>query len=347
MQNPLFRAAMNLVERNLVPDSLIRLGTRTLIGLSSRQMSMNGDAVKQAEYRRIMIEELKRNPIAVHTTDANQQHYELPTTFFVQILGKRMKYSSCLYPTGQETLDEAEEAMLKLSCERAEVQDGMDILELGCGWGSLCLYLCETYPTSRVTAVSNSRTQREYIMGEAAKRNLTNLEVITADMNDFTTDKRFDRVMSVEMFEHMRNYQCLMERVAGFLKPGGKLFVHIFSHVGQPYMVNTERNWLARFFFTGGVMPSDDLLLYFQRDLIIEDHWRVNGSHYARTLESWLQTFDHKIEAIRPILRQTYGPKDLTRWIVRWRLFFIACAEIMNYRRGNEYVISHYRFARR
>ncbi|HRE47694.1 MAG TPA: cyclopropane-fatty-acyl-phospholipid synthase family protein [Aggregatilineales bacterium] len=326
---------------------LIRLAIRGFIRASDRPLTQGGDRTKQMAFQQALIADLKRNPIAVHTADANAQHYELPTAFFREILGARMKYSSCYYPTGRETLDQAEEAMLALSCTRAELHDGLSILELGCGWGSLCLYLAETYPNSRITAVSNSRTQREYIMGQAAKHGFTNLTVITADMNDFETDQRFDRVMSVEMFEHMRNYECLLQKIASWLNPGGKLFVHIFSHIGQPYMVDTTRNWLAQYFFTGGVMPSDDLLLYFQRDLLIEDHWRVNGAHYARTLETWLQTFDRKRDVIRPILRETYGAKDETRWFVRWRLFFIACAEIMNKRGGNDYMISHYRFVKR
>jgi cyclopropane-fatty-acyl-phospholipid synthase len=345
--NPLLNFGTALVERGLVPDPLLRLAIRQFIRASVPTLSAGGDAVKANQRFRALLADLRAGPIAIHTADANAQHYEVPTSFFTQVLGPRMKYSSCLYPNGQERLEEAEEAMLSLSCQRADLQDGLSILELGCGWGSLCLWLCEKYPKSQITAVSNSRTQREYIMAQAATRGFTNLEVITCDMNDFQTEKRFDRVMSVEMFEHMRNFEQLMARVASWLKPGGKLFVHIFAHREYAYAVDAKRNWLAQHFFTGGVMPSEDLLLHFQRDMALEEYWRVNGSHYARTLETWLRTFDARYATIQPILSSTYGPANVTKWRARWRLFFIACAEIMNANRGNDYLIAHYRFSKR
>ena len=345
--NKLMQMSIELVERGQVPDRLIRLGVRRILAGQLRRYLHNGDVTAQQEDLRALIAELSSSPIAIHTDDANAQHYEVPTAFFLEVLGKRLKYSSCYWPAGVRTLDEAEDAMLRLTCERAQLTDGMDILELGCGWGSLSLWMAEHYPNSRILAVSNSRTQREFILSQAEERGFTNLEVQTADMNDFTTDRRFDRVVSVEMFEHMRNYGRLMERIAGWLKPDGKLFVHIFAHSQIAYALSAGDNWMAKYFFAGGTMPSDDLLLYFQRDLVIADHWRINGMHYARTLETWLATFDSKLDKIKRILVEAYGQKDLERWIVRWRLFFIACAELMAYNRGNDYAISHYLFERR
>jgi len=344
--NLLFKLSMELVERNLIPDPLIRWSIRGMVRGQLARLT-GKDTAAQQEQKRALIETLRRSPIAIHTDDANAQHYELPTAFFQAVLGKRLKYSSCYWPDGVRSLEQAEDAMLRLSCERAQLQDGMEILELGCGWGSLSLWLCEHYPNSRILAVSNSRTQREFIMGEAQKRGFTNLDVVTQDVSVFETDRRFDRVMSIEMFEHMRNYQALMQKVATWLKPGGKLFVHIFSSIHLAYTLNISNNWLAKYFFAGGTMPSDDLLLRFQDDLILRDHWHINGMHYSRTLETWLYTMDSKADTIKPILAQTYGPGEVTCWWVRWRLFFIACSELMAHDNGNEYIISHYLFEKR
>jgi cyclopropane-fatty-acyl-phospholipid synthase len=345
--NGILSPLLRVVEQDRVPDWAIRLGMRYFIRKSLQKQSQNGDVVAQKESARALIAQLQKEPIAAHTAEANAQHYELPTEFFLAVLGPRLKYSSCLYQSPDETLAQAEENMLALSCQRAQVEDGMSILELGCGWGSLSLWLCEKYPNARIVAVSNSRTQRAYIMDAAAKRGFKNLEVVTADMNDFDTTQTFDRVMSIEMFEHMRNYECLMQKVAGWLKPEGKLFVHIFTNRQYPFMVNAQNNWLAQYFFTGGVSPSDDLLLYFQRDLHILDHWRVNGAHYARTLEAWLKTFDEKRKSLEPLFESTYGKKDMVAWIVRWRMFFMSCAELMGFNKGNAYIISHYLFGKR
>jgi cyclopropane-fatty-acyl-phospholipid synthase len=338
---------IGLVERDILPDTVIRLAIRRMVAAQAQRMSRGGDANAQQERLRALLPLLRQGPIAVHTHDANQQHYELPTAFFSKFLGARMKYSACHWPDGVQTLEQAEDASLSLYCARAGVADGMEILELGCGWGALSLWLAEKYPHSRILAVSNSRTQREYITQQAAARGLGNLEVQTADMNDFATTRRFDRVMSIEMFEHMRNYECLMEQVASFLKPGGKLFAQIFAGTRFGYAVNTDTNWLARYFFAGGTMPAADMLLYFQRDLLIADHWRENGAHYTRTLEAWLRRYDAERDAILPILAATYGQGEQTRWWVRWRLFFIGCAELMAHRGGNEYVVGHYLFEKR
>lgn len=337
----MLKIAIEAMERGWVPEPLIRVGIRRLLGQRLRTQS------GQSSLTRLQAE-LEDSPIALHTDKANAQHYELPAEFFRRIMGRHMKYSACYWPEGVTTLDAAEAAMLALTSERADIHDGQTILELGCGWGSLTLWLAEHYPRSTVTAVSNSHPQRRFIERACAERGLNNVQVITADMNDFSIDRRFDRVVSVEMFEHMRNYRELMARIAGWLRPDGALFVHVFSHREQAYPFETEGddNWMGKYFFTGGLMPSRDLLPRFQDDLRLEDQWHLNGRHYQRTCEAWLANQYRHRAAIMAVFRDTYGPADAARWFQRWKVFFLACAELFGYRGGEEWGVSHYRFRR-
>ncbi|RDS83573.1 class I SAM-dependent methyltransferase [Dyella monticola] len=339
---------LGLAERGLIPDGLLRYGIRQHCALRLREQRIGGTSAQANRFQR-MIEELRHSPIAIHTDAANAQHYELPAEFFKLCLGPHLKYSGCYYPTGDESLAEAEQAMLTLYGERADLANGQSILELGCGWGSLTLWMAERYPAARITAVSNSQRQRAHIEAECLKRGLFNVRVITHDVNTLQLEAaQFDRCVSVEMFEHMRNYGQLMGRIASWLKPKGKLFVHIFAHrtLMYPFETTGNDNWMGLHFFTGGLMPSTDTLLWFQQDLSLEHRWLVDGTHYQRTANHWLERQDDQRGQVMKVLTHAYGAKA-PLWFQRWRMFWMACAELFGYASGQEWQIAHYRFARR
>jgi cyclopropane-fatty-acyl-phospholipid synthase len=338
--------ALGLVEKGLVPDIAVRAGIRHL--LRQRLDEIEADDCEAAARRlEAFVEMMDGSPIAPLPEKANEQHYELPPEFFDEVLGAHRKYSSCYWKAGEASLDNAEADALRITCERAGLEDGQRILELGCGWGSLSLWMARNYPESAITAVSNSGSQRRFIEAEAKRQGLANLKIITADMNDFAIEERFDRVVSLEMFEHMRNYRRLFRSVHDWLVPGGRFFMHIFVHRLVPYefVVRDESDWMSQYFFSGGIMPGDALPLRFQDDLRLKRQWRWDGRHYARTLNTWLERMDARRQTLMPILQSVYGDQASVWW-VRWRLFFMACAELFDYNHGQEWYVGHYLFER-
>lgn len=322
------------------PDPIVRAAIASLVAGAAHRL----DAQAQADAD--FIAAMSGRPVAEHVQAANDQHYELPPAFFEAVLGPRLKYSSCLYRTGQETLAEAEDLALAETCEHADLADGQTILELGCGWGSLSLWMAEHYPNARITAVSNSTPQRLHIERRAADRGLSNLTVITADMNDFmpTTDP-FDRIVSVEMFEHMANWQTLLGRVRDWLKPDGRLFLHVFTHADTAYRFDAgdRSDFIAQHFFTGGLMPSQGLATAFPDLFERERAWRWSGEHYRRTANHWLANMDADPDAVERAMREAYGRDQVALWTRRWRRFFMATAGLFGHAEGTIWGVGHYR----
>lgn len=339
---------INAMERGWLPDPLIRFGIRRLC---KQRLASLGEA--SDEKTRRYADKISQGPVAAHTREANEQHYELPPTFFERVLGKNLKYSSGFWPEGCHGIDESERAALEETCKRAELKDGQRILELGCGWGSLTLTMARKFPNASIIALSNSAPQRLFIEARAKNEGLSNIQIITRDISTLPPLEKeyepFDRVVSVEMFEHMENYKILLERISAWLKPEGKLFVHIFTHRVHSYPFETEGddNWLGKYFFTGGQMPAHALLGQFQNHLHLEKTWLWDGMHYSKTSRAWLENMDKHREEIITIFADVYGPALANRWVERWRIFFMACEELFGYQKGQQWGVSHYLFKNR
>ena len=336
--------AINFAENGLLPYWLLRFGIRQRV---SRKLSI--ESSKSSEQRADFIASLRASAVAIDTEKANEQHYEVPAEFYRLALGRRFKYSSCYWPKGCATLDQAEEASLEQIAERAELANGQSILDLGCGWGSFTLWAAERYPQSEFLSVSNSYSQAKHIREQVIKRNLPNVEVVTCDINDFSPGRQFDRIVSVEMLEHVRNYEEIFARISSWMREDAKLFIHVFSHrkYAYPFDADNPREWMAREFFTGGLMPSHDLLPSFDRHLNEEDSWILDGTHYEKTANAWLENMNRNEEAVKQLFDETYGKANSSQWMWRWRLFFLACAELFGYKNGSEWGVSHYRFSKR
>lgn len=339
--------ALSWVEQGYVPDAVVRRGIRRLC--EQRLKDVGADDAEVAAHRtEAFVQGMAEAPIALVPDLANAQHYEVPAEFFTRVLGPHRKYSSAWWPAGVEDLAAAEEAALEQTCQRAELADGLDVLELGCGWGSLTLYMAARFPASRITAVSNSASQRAFIQAEAARRGLANVRVQTEDMNTFDAPGAYDRVVSVEMFEHLRNWGAMFRRVHRWLRPRGRFFMHVFCHRSVPYAFEDleASDWMSRHFFSGGMMPSDELPARFQEELRLVGRWRWDGRNYARTANAWLANMDAHRAALWPVLERTYGAPHAALWWNRWRVFFMACAELFAFREGQEWWVSHTLFER-
>lgn len=336
-----------VIATDRVPEWIIRAGIRKMLAQKLRTESR---PTTELQKKAVMdfVKELKRSPIAIHTDSANRQHYEVPASFFQLVLGPRLKYSSALWLEDTKNLAQAEINMLEKYCQRADLRDGQTIMDLGCGWGSLSLFLAEKFKNSNIVALSNSATQKEFIDSEVKRRGLNNVTVVTANIASFDTELEFDRILSVEMFEHLKNYQAMLAKVSRWLRPDGKLFIHIFTHKHFAYHYEDKdgTDWLTRNFFEGGTMPSEDLLLYFQDDVRIVEQWSVPGTHYQKTAEAWLKTMKGKRKEVMEIMSQTYGADNAQQWWAFWKLFFLACAELWGYKNGTEWTVSHYLFER-
>ena len=336
---------IDFAERGLMPDFFIRAGIRNLCRKRLQQCKTD-DCEANAQLVEDYIRSVDQAPLAVLTEKANEQHYEVPAAFYHRVLGQNLKYSSCYFEDFVSDLTTAENKALELTCEHADLEDGQQILELGCGWGSLSLWMAKNFPKSKITSVSNSNSQREYIMGQAKERNLKNLKVITADVNSFESDKTYDRVVSVEMFEHVRNHRGLFQRIHSWLNPDGKLFTHVFCHrsTSYPFEVEGEDDWMSKHFFSGGTMPADELFLRISGSLELETRWRWSGKHYAKTSECWLENLDRNQSEVLELFKNEMSPEQAKRTFHRWRIFFLACAETFGFANGQEWWVSHYLF---
>lgn len=339
---------LGFLERNLLPDAVIRRLTRFLLTYRLRS-GYKPSSQLQLSYLLHFVHSLREMPIALQTDKAKAQHYELPTSFFKLVLGKHLKYSCCYYSDKVNNLEDAEKAMLDLYCERSEIKDGHSVLDVGCGWGSLSLYIAQKYTSCRVTGICNSVTQKAYIEERFRELQLQNVEIIVADISTFQMEGSYDRIFSIEMFEHMKNYQDLLKKISNWMKPDGLLFVHHFCHKAFAYHFEdvNEDDWITRYFFSGGTMPSANLLLYFQDDVTVVNHWLVNGKHYAQTSEEWLKRMDRSLSSIKPIMESTYGKDSTVKWTVYWRTFFIAVAELFGYNNGEEWMVTHSLFKKK
>lgn len=344
---------IELVEKGYVPDVITRAAMRKLMARRLLDES-SGDGEERSRRFNAFLAELRASPIAIETKAANEQHYEVPAEFFHLHLGPRLKYSCALYTDGNETLAQAEDKMFALYAQRAELKDGMRILDLGCGWGSLSLWLAEHYPKSQIIGLSNSNGQRQFIMQRAKERGFNNLTILTGNIVDFEIphghlDRGFDRVMSIEMFEHMKNYGLLLRKISNWMNPDAKLFVHIFVHklLAYHFEDKDQTDWMSRYFFTGGTMPSENLLLNFQDDVQLQQQWWVSGTHYEKTSNHWLAGMDGNKAAIMKVFREGYGEKEAAIWFNRWRMFYMAVAELFGYNHGNEWGVGHYLFTKR
>lgn len=333
-------------------DEMLRQGIKDKLTPWIEKLKCDGDVEKQWFYKKRFLEKLRHKEIAIETDKANEQHYEVPTEFFTTVLGRRLKYSGCFWPDGAKSIEEAEDASLQIICDRAKIQDGQKVMDLGSGWGSFALYVLEKYPNCNVTTVSNSRTQQAHIKSRAENAGWSDrLETNVADANVFNTEKKFDSIVSIEMFEHMKNYEKLFQRVSSWLEPTGFLYTQVLCHKEFAYNFDSEKGsdteWMARNFFSGGTMPSADLFLYFQNDVCLVDHWRLNGNHYSKTLEAWLVRLDQNKEAVDKIFIDTYGAEESRKHMFNWRLFFIFCSEAFGYSEGNEWIVASHLFKKR